>query len=452
MSIACLIRDFRILRPRHLGEHSAAVRWLAAAHARSEAGIQADAEFDSPGFQARMERLVSRYGCNPDNLAFRGFEVDDFVHQEWDKMRIFNLAEDVNGAGMSRRMEVFQEVAERAFAAFYPEAEGAPSLAPGDWAPAQTPGDGGQSALRPARAQAADGTPIAWNADGEAPPNELIHVSCTGYVAPSAAQRLVAGKGWQGRTGVIHAYHMGCYASMPALRMATAFLASPRSGPYGASGPGWAPRDGAAGPSQASRARGRGRVDIVHTEFCSLHLNPSQHMPEQLVVQSLFADGHIRYSVGPDEGGEGLRFLGVHEEIVPGTPEAIGWLLGDHGMKIILSREVPDMIAAALKDFLARLFERTGTDAAEALDRGLFAIHPGGPRIIDKVAALLELKPAQVAESRAVLKACGNMSSATLPHVWAGMLADPAVKPGTLITGLAFGPGLTLYGTMLRKA
>jgi predicted naringenin-chalcone synthase len=57
-----------------------------------------------------------------------------------------------------------------------------------------------------------------------------------------------------------------------------------------------------------------------------------------------------------------------------------------------------------------------------------------------------------VAHSRAVLKACGNMSSATLPHVWAGMLTDAEVLPDTLITSLAFGPGLTLYGTMLRKS
>jgi predicted naringenin-chalcone synthase len=62
------------------------------------------------------------------------------------------------------------------------------------------------------------------------------------------------------------------------------------------------------------------------------------------------------------------------------------------------------------------------------------------------------LRPTQVAASRAVLKACGNMSSATLPHVWAGILADPAVPSGTLITSLAFGPGLTIYGAMLRKA
>jgi predicted naringenin-chalcone synthase len=192
-------------------------------------------------------------------------------------------------------------------------------------------------------------------------------------------------------------------------------------------------------------------VDIVHTETCTLHLDPSRHEPEQLVVQSLFSDGHIRYSARADDGGKGLRFLGVHEEIIPGSLGAMGWILGDSGMRMILARDVPDLISASLRGFLRRLFERTGADPAEALARGLFAVHPGGPRIIDKVASLLELRPAQIAASRAVLKAYGNMSSATLPHVWADMLADDAVPSGTLITSLAFGPGLTVYGAMLRK-
>ena len=144
------------------------------------------------------------------------------------------------------------------------------------------------------------------------------------------------------------------------------------------------------------------------------------------MVQSLFSDGHIRYSARADDGGKGLRFLGVHEEIIPGSLGAMGWILGDTGMRMILAREVPDLISASLRGFLRRLFERTGTDPAEALARGVFAVHPGGPRIIDKVASLLELRPAQVAASRAVLKAYGNMSSATLPHVWADMLNDAA--------------------------
>lgn len=428
MSVDCLIGDFRILRPKHLGEHGAAVRWLASAHAHAEAA-QAQGAFDEGTFRTRMERLVSRYGCNPDNLAFRGFDMDDFIHSEWPEMRVFNVERDPNGAGMDVRMQAYQEVVQRAFDTFYPEPDARPEL----------------------RAQDADGTPVAWGPQD--PPEEMIHVSCTGYVAPSAPQLLVAKRGWRGRTGVIHAYHMGCYASMPAIRMASAFLASPRSRPDGGgTGPGWAQRDSGWGNSQASRQRARGRVDVVHTEFCSLHLNPSQHLPEQLVVQSLFADGHIRYSLRPADGGPGLRFLGVHEEIVPDTGEAIGWLLGDHGMRISLAREVPDLIAGALGDFLDHLYERTSTDPREALGRGLFAVHPGGPRIIDKVAGLLELRPDQVAHSRAVLKACGNMSSATLPHVWAGILADAKVPSGTLITSLAFGPGLTIYGTMLRKA
>lgn len=429
MSVACLIGDFRILRPKHLGAHGEAVRWLASAHAHAEASRSAG-EFDEGVFRTRMERLVSRYGCNPESLAFRGFDMDDFISSDWPGMRVFNVESDPNGAGMAVRMEAYQEVAERAFTAFYPEPDSRPAL----------------------RAQSADGTPVAWGP--QEPPAELIHVSCTGYVAPSAPQLLVARRGWRGRTGVIHAYHMGCYASMPALRMASAFLASPRAnGANGESaGPGWARRDAGPGPAAASSLRGQDRVDIVHTEFCSLHLNPSEHMPEQLVAQSLFADGHIRYSVRPADGEAGLRFLGVYEEIVPDTEASIGWRLGDHGMRIGLSRDVPDLIAGALGDFLDRLFERSGIDPREAMERGLFAVHPGGPRIIDKVAGLLGLRPEQVAHSRAVLKACGNMSSATLPHVWAGMLADAQVPSGTLITGLAFGPGLTLYGTMLRKA
>ena len=44
------------------------------------------------------------------------------------------------------------------------------------------------------------------------------------------------------------------------------------------------------------------------------------------------------------------------------------------------------------------------------------------------------------------------MSSATLPHIWARIAADPAVAAGTLVTSLAFGPGLTVYGAVLRKA
>jgi len=35
--------------------------------------------------------------------------------------------------------------------------------------------------------------------------------------------------------------------------------------------------------------------------------------------------------------------------------------------------------------------------------------------------------------------------------VWRAMLEDDAVEPGRLIVALAFGPGLTISGAILRK-
>jgi predicted naringenin-chalcone synthase len=44
------------------------------------------------------------------------------------------------------------------------------------------------------------------------------------------------------------------------------------------------------------------------------------------------------------------------------------------------------------------------------------------------------------------------MSSATIPHVWARILEDDKVKSGAVVASLAFGPGLTVYGALLRKS
>ena len=93
----------------------------------------------------------------------------------------------------------------------------------------------------------------------------------------------------------------------------------------------------------------------------------------------------------------------------------------------------------------------TGDLWPSAVVAALFAIHPGGPRIIDELAELLALRPRQVEASNAVLRDHGNMSSATLPHVWKAILEDAEVPAGTWVVALAFGPGLTIAGAILRK-
>jgi predicted naringenin-chalcone synthase len=111
---------------------------------------------------------------------------------------------------------------------------------------------------------------------------------------------------------------------------------------------------------------------------------------------------------------------------------------------------VPDRVAGPLRGFVIELYRRAGLDLG-AIERSVFAVHPGGPKIIDRVREVLELSGAQVQTSRDVLFDCGNMSSATLPHIWQRLLDDPAVRRGTPIASLAFGPGLTVCGAVLEK-
>jgi predicted naringenin-chalcone synthase len=360
-----VLTQFHAARPRHELTQQASLDWLTRAHAASGRDDVDDA------LVARIARVIARCACAPDKIARRGVSIADPLNASWADNVLYDVPRDPHGKGTAERTRLFERIVDDYFTVAYA---------------------------------------------GDDAPDDLIHVTCTGYVSPSGAQKLVARRGWP--TRVTHAYHMGCYAAVPAIRMAAGFAAS--------------------------------RVDIAHTELCSLHFDPTDHRIEQLVVQSLFADGLIRYSLVRDADAAGLRVLALHEAIAPDSADAMGWLVGDHGMQMTLARDVPDRIAGVVRGFVVELFRRGGSELGRMRD-SQFAIHPGGPKIIDRVTAALELSDAQVATSRGVLLDHGNMSSATLPHVWMRLLADPGIAPGTLIPSLAFGPGLTIVGALLEK-
>lgn len=378
-----ILHDFQSQEPSYHSDQGTILAWIATAHAQAEITLQKPATEDArEAIIRKFRKLVMRFGCSTDRIRFRNSALEDFTHTDWDRMRIFQLNDFPSGKPCGERSRFYGEISGAAFEQFYLEET--------------------------------------------EPPPVLIHVTCTGYVSPSGAQRLVAKRDWGRSTEVLHAYHMGCYASLPAIRMAAGLV-----------------------------ARGKARVDIVHTELCTLHMDPSQHLPEQLVVQTLFADGLIRYSASRigEEGParNGLELLATREEIVPGTEDAMTWMVADFGMQMTLSRRIPDHIRASLGAFLDRLAAASGQTSAQLCHEACFAIHPGGPRIIDEIAEHLGLRPEQVQASNTILRNYGNMSSATLPHVWQSLLADTAVPSGTLIVSLAFGPGLTISGAILRK-
>jgi predicted naringenin-chalcone synthase len=388
------LHDFRVHLPAYRGAHGDVVRWLAAAHARAEAAVRKDdPAFDAAAFHRQMERHLRRFAPSPETVGFRYSDIPEFNDEDFGGKELFPVDTQPQGAGTGARMDAFARMAENAVTRLYAEGEDSPAR----------------------RA-----------------PEELLHVTCTGYSAPSAAQKLVEDKGWQADTRVTHVYHMGCYAALPAVRIAAGYQAT----------------------AALRRPDAGARCDIVHTEVCSLHLNPARHDPEQLVVQSLFSDGFIRYSLSRGDGSEaparGFEVLGFAERIVPDSVEDIGWAPGDFGMRMSLSRNVPDKVAPHLDDFVAALAAECSLSREDLVD-AVYAVHPGGPRIVDKVEEWLRLSPPQLIASREILYERGNMSSATLPHIWDRILQDPSVESGRYVVSLAFGPGLTLYGSVMRR-
>jgi predicted naringenin-chalcone synthase len=356
-----LLSNFQLIRPPFESSQEDTLNWLVEAHVKADGNEH---------FRQTIKDKLWHVGCKPGHIEKRGHVLEDFLHNNWEKMDIYRLDQNPRGNHLGPRVERYDVEVEKIFDQYYPE--------------------------------------------GADAPDDLIHVSCTGYVSPSGAQKIVSKRGWGEKTTVTHAYHMGCYGSIPALRIARGFM------------------------------QGGRQIDIVHTEVCSLHTNPSMHGLDQLVSQSLFADGFMKYSVGKGGSGPGVMVRSLREEIIPDSIKSMTWNVVEWGFQMFLAKEVPVLITRHLSGFLGRL-------CPDGFEGALFAVHPGGPKILMHVQKILGLSDEQMRFSFQVLKEYGNMSSATLPHIWEKILQDGKVKNGTKIISLAFGPGLTIAGAVMEK-
>jgi predicted naringenin-chalcone synthase len=114
----------------------------------------------------------------------------------------------------------------------------------------------------------------------------------------------------------------------------------------------------------------------------------------------------------------------------------MAWAIGDHGFEMTLGARVPDILRSKVGAWVAAALAQ---HAFAIADVGAWAIHPGGPRVIESVLDSLGLPAAAGDESRAILRAHGNMSSATILFILDRLMRADAPRPWV---GLAFGPGL----------
>jgi predicted naringenin-chalcone synthase len=129
------------------------------------------------------------------------------------------------------------------------------------------------------------------------------------------------------------------------------------------------------------------------------------------------------------------------------TSDHMSWDVTDLGFRMGLSPRVPDVLARHVRPTVEGLLRRHDLDVA---DVAAWAVHPGGPRILDVVADRLALDAEQMAASYDTLARYGNCSSATVLLILERLLADRRLEADAPVVLLAFGPGLTLYAVLVR--
>lgn len=242
----------------------------------------------------------------------------------------------------------------------------------------------------------------------------LLLATCTGFAAPGLDHWLIDRYRLPGRVERSLIGFMGCQAAINALKLAHHIV----------------------------RSEPRARVLVLNLELCTLHLQPSSEI-EQLLCFLLFADGCSAALVTAEP--QGLALEGFHAALVPEAADQITWRIGDGGFDMTLSGFVPLTLARALPGQAAAIL---GGAARHEFD--LWAVHPGGRSVLDAVMHGLDLPEPALDTSRAVLRAFGNMSSATVMFVLARLLA--AGIRGQRGCALAFGPGLSAETMRFRVA
>lgn len=243
----------------------------------------------------------------------------------------------------------------------------------------------------------------------------IVDVSCTGIAIPALDVGLVPRLGLRHDLRRFPITESGCAAGALALGLA------------------------------GSLARTGQTVLVTAVELCSLTLCPGDRSRTNLVASVLFGDGAAAALVRPE--GPGPRLLASGSRLIPDSAGVMGFDVGSHGLRIVLERELPGIVAERLPPAVADFMRVCGTTPEHL---GLHLVHPGGRKILEAYEQRFGLAPGALIHSRRVLSDSGNLSSASilavLEQAWA---TGERVRADQLALLLAIGPGLSLELSLL---
>ena len=178
---------------------------------------------------------------------------------------------------------------------------------------------------------------------------------------------------------------------------------------------------------------------LVSVELCSLTVQRDDRSVANLVASGLFGDGAAAVvAVGVNRPEPGPRVVDSVSHLYPDSLRAMGWDVGEGGLKIVLDAQVPTIVQQYLghdiRSFLA-------AHSLQLEDVAAWVSHPGGPKVIEAIEAELGLATDPLELTWRSLDQIGNLSSSSVLHVLRDTLDKRCLTPGTPGMLMAMGPG-----------
>ncbi|KAE8038624.1 hypothetical protein FH972_011116 [Carpinus fangiana] len=255
----------------------------------------------------------------------------------------------------------------------------------------------------------------------------IVYVSSSEIRLPGGDLHLSSQLGLRSDVGRVMLYFLGCYGGVTGLRVAKDIAEN---------NPG-------------------SRILLTTSETTILGFRPpNKERPYDLVGAALFGDGAAAVIIGSNPlTGQESPFMELNyavQQFLPGTHNVIDGKLSEEGINFKLGRDLPQKIEENIEEFCKKLMLKA--DLKEFNDL-FWAVHPGGPAILNRLETTLKLTPDKLECSRRALMDYGNVSSNTIFYVMDYMREELKRSSGREEWGLAlaFGPGITFEGILVRS-
>jgi alkylresorcinol/alkylpyrone synthase len=248
----------------------------------------------------------------------------------------------------------------------------------------------------------------------------IFFVSITGISSPSIDARLVNRMGLPVNIKRVPIFGLGCVAGAAGISRAADYVL--------------------AYPKQVAA--------VLAVELCSLTLQQDDLSVANLISSGLFGDGAGAVVVaGAERESGGPQILATRSVFYPNSEHVMGWDISEKGFRIVLSREVPEVVHDHLAADVDAFLEDEGLSRS---DIGSWVLHTGGPRVLEATAAALDLKEDALAASWDCLRRTGNLSSASVLVVLEEVMMKRRPAPGAYSLLAAMGPGFCSELVLLR--